>query len=162
VLYVLWYLLYELYISKHTNADLLLIDQLIRHASPLLSLMGYPLIDRPYDEIYRTMGIDGSNGVWIGDSCNGLTLFAIFSIFIIAYPGPWKKKLWFIPMGILIVHVMNVIRIAALALIAYHKQEWLDFNHTYTFTFIVYFVIFLLWMWWVNKFASSQVQKSGA
>lgn len=151
VLYIAWYLLYELYVTPHTRANLVMIDILISHSSPVLEALGYPLIERPYDEIYRTMGIDGSNGVWIGDSCNGLTLFATFSIFILSWPGPWKKKLWFIPLGILIIHILNIARISALSVIAYHHPEWLDFNHSYTFQAIVYGAIFLLWMWWANR-----------
>ncbi|MCC7303009.1 MAG: archaeosortase/exosortase family protein [Bacteroidia bacterium] len=150
-LYLIWYLLYELYITPRTRLNLLTIDVLISHSTTFLEWMGYPLIERPYDEIYRTMGIDGSNGVWIGDSCNGLTLFAIFTIFILSWPGPWKRKLWFIPAGIAIIHTLNVVRIAVLSLIAFHHTEWLDFNHTYTFQALVYGVIFLLWMWWANK-----------
>jgi hypothetical protein len=47
----------------------------------------------------------------------------------------------------------------SLALIQYKAPEYLDFNHHYTFTVIVYAFIFLLWMIWVNKF-SVQVQPS--
>ncbi len=160
VLYILWYLFYELYIVKHTRLDLLAINVLISHSTPLLELMGYPLIERPYDEIYRTMGIDGTNGLWIGDSCNGLVLFATFSIFIISWPGPWKKKLWFIPLGILIIHALNVVRITALSIIVYYHPEWLDFNHTYTFQILVYGAIFALWMWWANRLSKVKEAKS--
>jgi exosortase family protein XrtF len=155
LMFVAWYLFYELYIQKHTKVDLYMINFLIIQSQFVISLLGYPLIERPYDEIYRTMGIDGSNGVWIGDSCNGLTLFATFTIFILAYPGPIRKKIWFIPLGILIVHLFNVLRIVALSIIAFYRPEWLDFNHTYTFQILLYFIIFLLWIWWANKLSQS-------
>lgn len=101
----------------------------------------------------QVMGIDGSNGVWIGGPCNGITLMFLFAVFVIAYPGSIKNKLWYIPLGIIAVHALNIIRIVALAIIALHDPYSLDFNHTYTFTFIAYSFVFMLWMIWVNKLA---------
>ena len=63
----------------------------------------------------------------------------------------WKKKLWFIPLGIFIVHTANAIRIAALTIISAENPKALDFNHNITFQVIVYGLIFLLWYWWVQK-----------
>lgn len=157
-LYLAWYLFYELYLTPHTRANLYMIDILISHSSPVIEWLGFPLIERPYDEIYRTMGVDGSNGVWIGDSCNGLTLFSTFAIFIISWPGPWKRKLWYIPLGILVIHLLNVMRITTLSIIAYYHPDWLDFNHSYTFQILVYLAIFLLWMLWANKISIQGVK----
>ena len=84
----------------------------------------------------QVFGVDGSNGVWIGGPCNGITLMFLFAIFVIAYPGSFKNKLWYVPLGILIVHIINIIRIIVLALIANYNYYYLDFNHTYTFTFL--------------------------
>ena len=42
------------------------------------------------------------------------------------------------------------------ALIANYNYYYLDFNHTYTFTFIAYSVVFGLWMLWVNKFSKTK------
>ncbi|MBC7864741.1 MAG: archaeosortase/exosortase family protein, partial [Bacteroidia bacterium] len=94
-------------------------------------------------------------GVWIGYACNALSLFVLFSFFIISFPGNWLKKLWFIPVGILLVHLLNILRVFALVLIAHHHYDFLSFNHTYTFTILVYAFIFGLWMWWVNKYAKT-------
>jgi exosortase family protein XrtF len=102
----------------------------------------------------RTVGIDGTHGLWIGDPCNGLTLFALFAIFIVAYPGPWKHKLWFIPVGITVIHFLNVMRITALCIIVMKRPEWLDFNHTYTFQLLMYGFIFGLWWIWIQKLSS--------
>jgi exosortase/archaeosortase family protein len=73
-----------------------------------------------------------------------------FALFVIAFPGSVKKKLWFIPLGIVIIHFANVLRVIGLAAINYVAPQYLEFNHTYTFTILVYGIIFLLWMWWVK------------
>ena len=99
------------------------------------------------------MGIDGTHGVLIGAPCNGLNLFALFAGFIIIFPGKIIQKLIFIPIGILIIHVINIFRLVALALVVLYKPESLEFNHKYTFTIVVYAFIFVMWIIWVNKFA---------
>ncbi|MDQ3190827.1 MAG: archaeosortase/exosortase family protein [Bacteroidota bacterium] len=149
-LYIIWYLLYDLWIHPAGKLDLLVIDNLIYVSSGILKLLGYQLIDYPYSAAIRSMGIDGAHGLWVGDACNGLTLFALFTGFIIAFPGPIKSKLWFIPLGLVSIHFINILRIVGLAVTQLYFPDSLDFNHTYTFTFLVYGWVFLLWVGWVR------------
>jgi len=95
-------------------------------------------------------------GVWIGEPCNGIKVFGLFSIFIIAFEGSWKDKIWFIPLGLLLLHFINAIRIALLTIIAAKYPDLLDFNHNITFQIIVYGVVFFLWYIWVNKFSKKR------
>ena len=152
LLYVLWYIVYELYLTTHTNIDLFVIDIIIDQASFILKKLGFTLIEMPYDKSYRTIGLDGTHGVWIGNPCNGLTIFAVYVGFIIAFPGTFLSKMIFIPLGILIIHVLNVIRVVALAIISLKAPEALDFNHTYTFTIFVYSFVLLLWYLYASKY----------
>ena len=151
-LYILWYLLYELWIHPAGKFDLLIIDNLIFTSSVILKLLGYTLIDFPYSAAIRSMGIDGTHGLWIGDACNGITLFALFTGFMLAFPGPLKAKFWFIPLGLLFIHILNIFRIVGLSVTQFYFPDALDFNHTYTFTILVYSLVFALWLIWVNKF----------
>lgn len=152
--YFCLHLLFEYVIKKHTTIDQSFIAFIINSSDAVLNLLGYNTFKTISDTDYQVIGIDGSNGVWIGSSCNAITLFSLFTVFIAAYPGHQKSKLWFIPMGIFLIHILNIIRIVALSLIAFYNPDYLDFNHTYTFTFIIYGFIFFLWVTWVNKFSS--------
>jgi len=118
--------------------------------------MGYKTFASKEVDDIQVFGIDGSNGVWIGGPCNGITLMFLFAVFVIAYPGNIKNKLWYLPAGIITVFLINILRIIALAMIALHNPQYLDFNHTYTFTFIAYSAVFGLWMLWVNKFSGTK------
>ncbi len=152
LLYLAWLILYEYWLHPLGILDRYMIDNIIWMSAFVLKVMGYSLIgDFPFDEGIRTIGIDGTHGVWVGDPCNGISLFALFTGFVLAYPGPIKHKLWFIPLGLLLVHLINVIRVTALTLIVYYAPEYLDFNHTYTFTLLVYGFVFFLWWLWANK-----------
>lgn len=151
-LYIGWFLLYELWLHPAGRLDRIMIDNLIDSSSFLLRAMGYRLIpEPPVTESIRTIGIDGTHGVWIGDPCNGLSLIALFSGFIIAFDGKINHKLWFIPLGALSLHLLNIIRIVALCLVVSVDYRYLDFNHTYTFTLISYSWMFFLWIIWANK-----------
>jgi len=151
LLYLACYFLHEFVVKKYTHLDEKFIRLIINQCVFIFSLMGYGTFASKETNDIQVFGIDGTHGVWIGGPCNGITLIFLFAVFVIAYPGPWKQKLWYVPVGMLLVHLFNLLRITSLALIAYYAPEKLNFNHTYTFTFLAYSFVFGLWMLWVNK-----------
>jgi exosortase family protein XrtF len=153
VLYTSWYVLYELVINPNGTLDTFVINSSVYSSEHLLKLFGYPTFTT-HSETIRTVGIDGTLGLWIGDPCNGLTLFALFTAFIVSFPGPVKHKAWFIPAGILGIFLVNVLRITGLCMIVLYKPKWLGINHDYIFKIFVYSFIFWTWMIWVNRFSS--------
>ncbi len=161
-LYIAWYVGYEYYLKPATNFDQVVIDSLVRLAERTLSVFGYEITDYSViDGVYRShVGISGSMGVTIGAPCDGSVLFALFVSFVIAFPGPWKHKMWFLPLGVILIHLFNVLRVLGLAVIVHINEDWLAFNHDYTFTIIVYAFVFLLWWIWVNKFSGLGLTKS--
>lgn len=155
-LYLILYLIYQFTVRRYTFYDQKFIGLIIQSSDLLLKALGYKTFKILQDHDYQVIGIDGSNGVWVGSNCNAITLFSLFAVFIIAYPGNQKHKLWYVPTGILAIHILNVLRVTALAIIANSHPQYLNFNHTYTFTFLVYAFIFFLWMVWVNRFSSKE------
>jgi len=156
-LYLLLYLVYQFVVKRYTYYDQAFIGSIINMADIVLNFLGYETFKVLQDRDFQVLGIDGSHGVWIGSDCNAIKLFGLFAVFVIAYPGKLRTKLWFIPAGIIAIHILNIIRVAALAIIAKYNYYYLDFNHTYTFTFLVYAFIFLLWMIWVNRFSGQAI-----
>lgn len=152
-LYTAWYLLYEFVLHPPGSLDGLVIDALVWLAGGMLRSMGYELLPDPAFDTNRYLGVQGGSHLWIGDPCNGVSLFAVYLIFLVAYPGPWRHKPWFGLLGILSIHVINAARVAALCVIASIDYELLNFNHDYTFYVVVYGWVFLLWFIWVKRFA---------
>ena len=159
ILYLAFFFVHQFVVRRYTYYDQKFISLILENSDAVLRLIGYKTFKVLQDRDIQVMGIDGSNGVWVGSNCNAISLFSLFSVFIIAYPGPWKRKVWFIPSGILAIHFINVLRVVALAIIAKSHPELLDFNHTYTFTFLVYTFIFLLWMLWVNTLSVQKAEE---
>ncbi|MCB0792022.1 MAG: archaeosortase/exosortase family protein [Flavobacteriales bacterium] len=154
LLYLAWYLLYELVVHPWGALDRAAIDLLIVSSGGLLQVLGYALIPEPANaEMIRTIGVEGGSLLWIGDPCDGVSLFAVFAIFITAYPGPLRHKLWFVPLGLVAIFLVNTLRIVALCIIVSIDYELLNFNHDYTFYVVVYGVVLLLWIIWVRRFA---------
>jgi exosortase/archaeosortase family protein len=152
--YVIWLITYNVLIKNYTNWDFYLNYNIAYLSIGLLDLFGFDsVMEIDSDHVIISLIDSFHKGVWVGDNCNGFKLFSIFSIFIIAYPSNWKSKMWYIPLGILVVHFANVIRIVALVLINNSNPIYLDFNHDYTFTIFVYSIIFGLWYFWLKKFS---------
>lgn len=153
--YFVWLLLYYLVITEHTNWNYILDYNIVQSSQFLLNLFGYDtFIELEGNTVFLFVTEGDFRAVIVGDECNGFKLFSIFTIFIAAFPGNWKKKIWFIPLGILIIHLANIIRVSALLLIQNYHPEYLDFNHLYTFTILVYSIIFLLWYWYIKRFSA--------
>lgn len=153
VLYGLWLLIYYFLIKEYTEWDYYLDLNIVQLAHHWMNLIGYKtFITVESDHVILMMKDAVNSGVWVGDECNGFKLFSIFAIFIIAFPGQVKTKLWFIPMGMALIHLANVIRVSSLLIIYDSYPTALDFNHLYTFTIFVYSIIFILWWWWAKKY----------
>lgn len=63
--------------------------------------------------------------------CNGLEAVMIYSVAVIAFPAPWKKKLIGISTGFLIIQVVNILRIAALGYSGIHFKSLFEYIHIY-------------------------------
>ncbi len=88
------------------------------------------------------------------EGCNALSVIILFVAFIVAFSGKWEYTILYILFGIMVIHILNVLRIALLsiALLHYPKQE--EFLHGVIFPLIIYGVVFGLWVIWVNKFSN--------
>ncbi|PCJ26000.1 MAG: hypothetical protein COA97_06740 [Flavobacteriales bacterium] len=155
-LYVFWYLVYDLWLKKVGIIDNLIVDNMIYVVYEILTAFGYLLnVD------YHTIGIGGGvTSVFIATGCTGIELMALFAGFVIIFEGNWKNKLWYIPLGLLILHFLNILRVIALMFIGRYSQEMLEFNHKYTFTIVMYIITFIGWMIWVKYF--SKINDSGS
>ena len=100
-----------------------------------------------------------NHGVWIGEPCNGIKIFGLFSIFIISFQGKWYRKIWFVPLGILFLHFLNILRISVLTYISATNPYILDFNHNVTFQLIIYGAMLGLWYLWITKFSSLKLNE---
>jgi exosortase/archaeosortase family protein len=101
-----------------------------------------------------------NNGyVYVNTSCSGLKQFYQWVFLILLFPGPWKHKLWFIPLGLIIIHIVNIFRIVGMTYVTINMPQHWDYIHDWVMRPFFYVVMFLLWVWWNEKFHLKQKQK---
>ncbi len=133
-----------IWVSEHTMAGLeffgisTVLDQ--REGSPYIPLW---LEDNP--EI----------GVQVFEGCNGLNIMILFIAFVVAF-GLDKRAYWFIPLGLLSIHIFNILRIVALILIQEVSMEGFHLFHKYVFTAIIYAFVLGLWVLWARGGSSTK------
>lgn len=93
------------------------------------------------------------------EGCNAISVIILFIAFVIAFKGNWKRTLVFILLGSILIYVLNVIRIALIAIALYRYPQHEHLLHGVLFPLFIYGVVFLLWVVWVNKFSVYAVRK---
>ncbi|TDO78173.1 exosortase family protein XrtF [Flavobacterium chryseum] len=87
------------------------------------------------------------------EGCNAVSVIILFISFVVAFSGKIKTTLAFILFGVLVIYIMNIIRVASLTILLFHFPEKEHILHGVLFPLIIYGLVFLLWIIWVNKFS---------
>jgi len=94
-----------------------------------------------------------NNGfVSVNLSCSGLKQFYQWVVLMLLYPGPWRHKAWFIPLGLIVIHFVNLFRIVSMTFVTIHLPDQWDFIHDNILRPFFYVVMFAFWVWWNEKF----------
>ena len=107
-----------------------------------------------------TMHFTNGGMIWINSGCSGLKLFMQVTVLFLLFPGPWKHKLWIIPLGWLLMHLSNLFRIVSLSVVVLWKPQYWDFSHDWILRPFFYLVIFGMWVWWVERFRRKKTAQS--
>lgn len=100
------------------------------------------------DNVIRHANGQAVRIVW---SCTGIKQAYIFVCIILFYKGPFRRKLWYIPLGLLIVYLFNIFRISAITALIGVRPEWFEFLHEHLFKYMFYALIFGIWVFWEEK-----------
>jgi exosortase family protein XrtF len=151
--YIVGNVLYGIFIETYGERADPITEFVTHQTSELLQLVGFD----SYHEINSnrpTVFLKQHDNVVVSvfEGCNGVNVMIVFIAFIVAFGGPLKKMIWFISLGIVIVHVSNLIRIALLYCVAIYSPLYFYYFHKFFFTALLYLVIFVLWTIWVVKF----------
>ncbi len=87
------------------------------------------------------------------EGCNAFSVMILFVSFVISFSRKILKTIAFCVIGIVLIHVLNIFRIAFLTIGLIYFPEKLTLLHDIIFPLIIYGFVFLLWVIWVNKFS---------
>jgi exosortase family protein XrtF len=153
VAYLAWVVLYNHWIGPDQRIDFWLSGLEAKEVITLFQWMGYPIeqvVEHHYKHVFY---LNNQRLVGLATSCNGLVLFPLFSCFIFATYGTWKRKMIYVAIGCFLIYHVNIIRVMGLVFVKIYSPESLEFNHKYTFTVLVYSFIFYLWYLWINYYS---------
>ncbi len=86
------------------------------------------------------------------EGCNAISVMILFLAFIFAfYKG--SKTFIFAAIGLVFLHVMNVLRIVGLNIVIYEYPEYQKMFHDYVFPAVIYGSVVVLWLVWIKFFA---------
>ncbi len=153
VLFLFWvffykFLRYNVYIHLAYEATInYTVDYLLYGSKFITELFGFETIIKG-----KVLRIIETGGVRLDRGCMGRNLIGMFAGFIIAYPGNPKNKLWYIPLGVFFITIINMVRISGLVIISSCCPDNIDINHYIVFQSAVLILTFLMWGLWINKF----------
>lgn len=111
----------------------------------------------------RLIAATNHDGGWarviIAPECASLKQWCHWIFLMLLFPGPWKHKAWFIPIGLVIIEWTNVARICGILLMQIPWPNSFHLAHDYIFKALFYFIIFLMWVVWVECFAHPKKRK---
>ncbi len=142
-----------------------LVKELFHKASHLLFwqsayLLNLTGIDYSTDAqtFYITNSEGGISWLEVSPGCTSLKQWLHWIVLMIFFPGPWRHKWWYIPLGVLIIQAISIVRITGLACAIYQWPGSFHFFHDYIFKLLFYGTIFLMWLLWVECFRNKKTR----
>jgi exosortase/archaeosortase family protein len=125
----------------------LMVDHVTRVVYDILTMLKYQV------ELDDSSVIRHDNGVAVRIvwACTGLKQAYIFIAIIAFYKGPFLKKLWFIPAGLVVVYLFNIFRILMIVASIRENPNSFEFLHEGLYKYLYYGVIFLMWVLWEER-----------
>jgi exosortase family protein XrtF len=172
-LYLLLSVAYGFYIRAYDTAQPAEVDPITRyvaiHCGGFSSWLGYEvtIVDDDHlrqenqpERTYDSLWLNDQYALSVEEGCNGINIMIIFLSFVIAFGGRPVRMLWFIPAGIVFIHLANIGR---LFLLSYLNVSWsaeaYHFFHKYGFTAVLYLAILILWYLWVMHLGKRRTLK---
>lgn len=126
-----------------------------KQSEDLLNTFGYNAKVLPHpDEPSMKLIINNKYVARVIEGCNSVSVIILFISFIIAFSGKFKTTLFYILAGSVLVYAVNLVRVVILSVGLYHYPWRKDVLHTVIFPGIIYGMVCLLWVFWVNRFSN--------
>ncbi len=153
---------YKLYLDYSVNSKFYpdyFTNLVAKQSESLLGTFGFDAQIEPHpNEPSVKLIINEKYVARVIEGCNSLSIVILFVSFVIAFAGKWKATLFYILAGSVLIYAANLFRIVILSIGLYHYPWRREILHTVIFPLIIYGLVFLLWMFWVNRFANRKIK----
>lgn len=131
-------------ITSFSNILTTHITNAVRGALALINIETYALT-------HNDITFTPRNRIFVVWGCSAIKQSFIFLCIMITAQGKWSRKLWYIPLGLILIYLFNILRISIIAIITHHNPEQFIFWHEYIFKYLFYGFMFLIWVFWEEK-----------
>ena len=113
------------------------------------AIIGFPL------HKHGTIMGSGIFEVDVAPACSGAVPMSIYLSAVLAYPATWASKWLGAGMGLGVILLVNILRVAALFLIGLYFKQLFHETHVYVAQALVICVAVALWLFWATRFADA-------
>lgn len=133
-----------------------------RQSKNLVAFLGEDIQMTPHPrEASYYFAINGKKLARIIEGCNAISVMILFTAFIVAFSTTIKRTALYILAGIVLLHLLNIVRIALLTIGLHYYKEYSNVLHDIVFPLFIYGVVFVLWIAWVIKFSGNAKSVKG-
>ncbi len=147
---------YKIYLSQSTGETYYpdyITNITAQQSASLLQSVGYQAEVIPHNrEASMKLIVNKKYVARVVEGCNSVSVIILFLSFIVAFAGGFRKTALYILAGSVLIYSVNLIRIVVLSIGLYHYPWRREILHTVIFPLIIYGMVFLLWMFWVNRY----------
>lgn len=159
VIYLVLLGIYQLYLNQQVGLDSYSVH-VSNQCTRLQNAIGYESQMVPQPE-YKTSWyyVSGDYVTRMVEGCNAVSIMIMFVAFIFAfYKG--AKTFLFAGLGLVLLYVLNIIRIAGINIAAVEHPEYLKTLHDYAFPAVIYGGVVVLWLVWIKFFVINDEQRA--
>jgi len=158
LVYIVLALTYKWYLNASIGSKFYpdYVTNTVAHQSEsILNSIGYEskVVKHPKEPSMKLV-VRGKYLARVIEGCNSLSVIVLFISFVIAFSGRFKTTALFLIFGSIIIYLVNLFRIVILSIGLYHYPWRSEILHSVIFPALIYGIVFLLWMLWVNKFSN--------
>jgi exosortase/archaeosortase family protein len=148
IIIVLYYLIVILVFNDiiFLNGSLL-ISFILKTSKFFIDLLGYECW------INNRLIYGNNASLFMDDSCMGINLMFLFASFIALLPGTFKHKIWYIPLGLMVIILLNCLRVIMIFINMSKTGAYtmaLEIHDLFTYPVLVF--TFFMWVIWINRF----------
>jgi len=154
---------YKLYLDYSDGSDYYpdyVTNLVARQSQSVLQAVGYDAEIAKHPEVpSMNLYINGKFLARIVEGCNSVSIIILFISFMVAFASSPKVTFFYTLAGSVLIYSVNLLRIAIITIGLYHYPWRKELLHTIIFPLIIYGMVFLLWVFWVNRFSTPKKSK---
>lgn len=154
IIYLVLLFAYQFYLTSFKEQGLDPFSRMVaRQVMFVQNTMGFP--SALYDDVPKQQvwfHVKSQFVTRMVEGCNAISVMILFLSFVFAfYKG--AKTFVFVGVGLILLHIMNVLRIAGLNIVYSDYPQYGKMSHDYVFPAIIYGSVVVLWLVWIKFFA---------